>query len=125
MATLVNAGLEYLAKLMVGVSTNPFKYIALGSGTTDEAITQTALDTEITTFGGSRALGTGSYEADYKGVCAKTFSFTGNLSINECGLFDAASTGNMAIRHKFSTTRSVVNGDSIAITFKTTFTRTT
>ncbi len=53
MATLTNAGLEGIAKLINGVSTAPFKYIAVGSGVTPEAIDQTALATEIAATAGA------------------------------------------------------------------------
>ena len=52
MATVVNKGLEMIAKLIGGVSTDKMQYVALGSGTTDEANDQTALVAEITTNGG-------------------------------------------------------------------------
>ena len=74
MATLVNKGLEMKAKLLNGVSTAPFTYIALGSGTTAEANDQTALVTEITTNGGARAAATCEYEADYKAKWMVVFS---------------------------------------------------
>ena len=97
MATVVNKGLEMIAKLIGGVSTDKMQYVALGSGTTDEANDQTALVAEITTNGGQRAAGTCSYEPDYKFKVTKTFSFTGTLAINEIGIFDAASGGNMLL----------------------------
>jgi hypothetical protein len=123
MATITNKGLEIKAKLLNGVASTPFTYVALGSGTTDEANDQTALVTEITTNGGARAAATCEYEADYKAKWTKTFNFTGSLSVNEVGIFDAASNGNMLMRHKFSATKSVENGDSLAITIKETESR--
>jgi len=115
--TITNAGLEYEAKLLVGVSVKPFIYIALGSGTTAEANDQTALTTEISTNGGARAEGTASYEADYKGKVAKTFTASGDLTVNECGLFDDASSGNMYARAKFAATKNLATGDTLQITF--------
>jgi len=122
-ATITNKGLEIKAKLLNGVASTPFTYVALGSGTTYEANDQTALVTEITTNGGARAAATCEYEADYKAKWTKTFNFTGSLSVNEVGIFDAASNGNMLMRHKFSATKSVENGDSLAITIKETESR--
>jgi len=125
MATLVNKGLELKAKLLNGVSTAPFTYIALGSGTTAEANDQTALVTEITTNGGARAAATCEYEADYKAKWTKTFSFTGSLSVNEVGIFndDGDPAGDMLMRHKFSATKAVEDGDSLQIIIKETESR--
>ncbi|OQB10545.1 MAG: hypothetical protein BWY21_00304 [Parcubacteria group bacterium ADurb.Bin216] len=124
MATIVNAGLTEVAKLIVGAdSPVAFTYIALGSGTTAEANDQTALVTEITTNGGERASATASYEADYKGKLVKTFSFTGPLSVNEVGVFNDASAGDMLLRHKFASTKAVENGDTLEVTVKTTVAR--
>ena len=120
--TITNAGLEYEAKLLVGVSVKPFKYIAIGSGTTAEANNQTALVTEITTNGGARAEGTASYEADYKAVLSKTFTATGDLTVNEAGMFDddGDPAGNMYARAKFASAKNLASGDTLQVTFTVT-----
>lgn len=123
MATVVNKGLEMIAKLVGGVSTDKMQYIALGSGTTAEANNQTALVSEITTNGGARAMGTCSYAADYKFKVVNTFTFTGDLSINEIGVFDAVTSGNMLLRGKLSATKNVGDGDSLQVTVEVTFAR--
>ena len=123
MATLVNKGLEMKAKLLNGVSESPFKWIALGSGTTAEANDQEALVTEITTNGGARAAATCTYEADYKAKWEKTFEFTGTLSVNEVGVFNDDTSGDMLMRHKFDATKSVNDGDSLQIIVKQTESR--
>ena len=115
--TITNAGLEFEDKLLVGVSVKPFKYIALGSGTTAEANDQNDLTTEITDNGGARAEGTPSYEADYKAKVTKTFTASGDLTVNECGLFDDASSGHMYARAKFAATKNLATGDTLQITF--------
>jgi hypothetical protein len=120
MVTFTNAGLEYDAKLFNGVSTNPFKYVALGSGTTAEADDQTVLVTEITGTGLARAEGTTSYEASYISVITHTFTATGSTTFQEAGLFDDASGGNMAMRHLFSSAKNIDNGEQATITFKAT-----
>ena len=122
MVTFVNAGLEYDAKLFNGVSTAPFKYIALGTGTTAEANDQTALVTEVSGNGLSRAEGTASYEADYIAVVTKTFTCTADSqTFQETGLLDTAVTGgNMAMRHLFASVKNIDNGEKAIITFKVT-----
>ncbi len=91
MTTLVNDGLKRRAELMNGVSTTPFKYLALGRSAMAEANDQSTLGDEITTLGGARALATTlEYEADYKAKWGKTWTFSGTLGINEYALFDTA-----------------------------------
>jgi hypothetical protein len=124
MATLVNSGLEKKAKLLNGVSTTPIKWIAIGIGTAAEANDQTALDSEITTGGGARALATLSYEADYKAKWEHTFTFTSTFDVIELGLFDQLSIGgNMLMRHKFSVARHVESTDTLEIAIRETESR--
>ena len=88
---LVNDGLKRRAELANGVSTTPFKYLALGRNADAEADAQSTLGDEITTLSGARALATTlEYEADYKAKWGKTWTFTGDLGINEYALFDHA-----------------------------------
>jgi len=91
MTTLVNDGLKRRAELANGVSTTPFKYLALGRSDMAEANDQSTLGDEVTTLGGERALATTlEYEADYKAKWGKTWTFSGVLAINEYALFDHA-----------------------------------
>lgn len=120
MVTFVNSGLEYDAKLFNGESTAPFKYVAMGSGSTAEANDQEALVTEITDTGLARAEGTTSYEASYISVVTHEFTATGTTTFRECGLFDASESGHMAMRHLFSSDKNIDNGEQAEITFKVT-----
>lgn len=79
---IVNTGLERLAKLLNGVSTVYFDYIAIGSGNTTPAETDTALESEL-----SRLQATTSYEADYKSVLERTFLFDTAQVVREAGTF--------------------------------------
>lgn len=116
MATLVDTGLEYIAKLINGVSVAPFKYIALGSGTTTEATTDTALATEIAANGLARAEATCGYESLGKATWAHEFTATADgVQINEVGIFDAAAAGNMLMRHKYSSTKALDNTESLTV----------
>ncbi|MDY6957770.1 MAG: hypothetical protein SVK08_01300 [Halobacteriota archaeon] len=119
MATLVNAGLERKARLVCGDSSSNFQWTALGSGSTAESNSDTALATEITTNGGARMIGdTVAYEADYKAKWVSTWTFSGALAINECGVFDQLAVGGtMLFRHVFAATKNVVSGDTLQITF--------
>ena len=116
MATLVDTGLEYIAKLINGGSVAPFKYIALGSGTTPEAIDQTALTAEITANGLARVEATCGYEAIGKATWTHEFTATADgMQINEVAIFDAATAGNMLMRHKYSSTKALDNTESLTI----------
>lgn len=116
MATLVDTGLEYIAKLINGVSVAPFKYIALGSGTTAEAIDQTALATEIAASGLARAEATCGYESLGKATWTHEFTATADgMQINEVAIFDAAAAGNMLMRHKYSSTKALDSTESLTI----------
>ena len=116
MATLVDTGLEYIAKLINGVSVAPFKYIALGSGTTTEATTDTALATEIAANGLARAEATCGYESLGKATWTKEFTATADgQQINEVGIFDAASGGHCLMRHKYSSTKALDDTESMTV----------
>jgi hypothetical protein len=116
MATLVDTGLEYIAKLINGVSVAPFKYIALGSGTTTEATTDTALATEIAANGLARAEATCGYESLGKATWTHEFTATADgMQINEVAIFDAAAAGNMLMRHKYSSTKALDNTESLTV----------
>lgn len=119
---VVNAGLAGAAGRLNGSgSPAAFTYIALGTGTTAAAATDTALEAEITTNGGERAAATPSLVtttvANDTAQLQKTFTFTGSLAITESGVLNAASTGVLLARQVFSTI-NVANLDSLQITWK-------
>lgn len=120
---ITNVGLEYIAKLINGVATNFFDYAAIGTGTTAETATDTALETEATTDGLARALATLSYETGYKAKFEKTWTYTGTgVSITEWGIFDAAAAGNMLARQVVSANPLSVN-DTLTLTVRITIAR--
>ena len=73
---IVDTGLERIAKLFNGISTDPMNVIGIGTGTTAAANGDTELETEVT-----RESATTSYEADNKAVLTKTFTFGSAYSI--------------------------------------------
>lgn len=96
-------------------------YIAVGTGTTAFNAADTALETESSTSGLSRAQGTVSLvtttTTNDTAQVTKTFSVTGTVAVTESGVLNAASTGTLLCRQTFSAI-NVVNGDSLAITWK-------
>jgi hypothetical protein len=114
MGTITEDGLEARARFVNGVSpVTAFTYMAVGEGTGAESVADTTLGTEITTSGLERAAATCSYVADYTAQWDKTFAVTGSKTINELGIFNGASAGEMYLRHKFTSGISVVNGQNI------------
>lgn len=96
-------------------------YIAIGTGTTPAALTDTALESEITTDGGERAEATVTKETtdvtDDTIVLSKTFTFTGSFNVSESGVFNAASSGEL-LNHQVFSAVPVVSGDSLEVTHK-------
>lgn len=121
MANLVtNAGMAGVASRIGGAGSEAaFTYIAIGTGTTAAAATDTALQTEITTGGGARAAATVSRTTtDVTNDTARavvTFNFTSTFAVTEAGLLNAASSGVLLNRQVF-TAVNVVNGDSLQVT---------
>lgn len=109
---VVNSGLEQVAKLLNGVSTTPFKYIAIGTDNTAAASGQTALQSEITRAQAED--GGGSYEADYKAKLTKTFSFGSGESytITEAGVFDSATPSGSTMLDRVVFTGQTVDADT-------------
>lgn len=90
-----------------------FKYHDSGVGTTDPAITDTAIET---TDGASRATGTQTESAHNVYVSVGTISYTGSYAITEHGLFNDSSAGTLMDRSEFAAI-NVVSGDSIQFTY--------
>ena len=120
MVTITLKGLEMQAKYTNQSTVGSWKWIGIGLGTGSETDSSTALGSEITGTGGERATATLSYEADYKSVWTYTWTFTGALAIEECAIFDAISSGNMLMRHKFASTKNVATDETLQLTMKLT-----
>lgn len=116
MSTLMNVGKAAIAKRLNGVdSIDPFLYIAIGSGSTAEAATQTALVAEITANGGARALATVSYVANYIARWTHIFEFTGNVILREVAVFNAISGGIMLLRHVYAADKEYIDDESVEL----------
>lgn len=119
---IVNTGLALAAGLLNGSGspTTPV-YIAVGTGTNAVSATDTALQTESSTSGLTRATSTVSLQTttvtNDTAQWLKSFSVTGTVSVTESGVFNASSAGTMLCRQTFSAI-GVVNGDTLQITWK-------
>ena len=114
---VVTAGKGFVASRMIGTSAGVMTHMAVGTGTTDPAARDTALETQV----GSRKAFTTS--ASVSGavvtyVCAFSAG-EGTGALTEAGIFNASSSGTMLCRTEFS----VVNkgaSDSMTITWTVT-----
>lgn len=118
---ITNAGLAYCASTSTAL--NELKYIAVGSGTTAAAATDTALETEISASGMARALGTQSnitttvtndtYQVTYE----FTNSSGGDVTVTEYGLLSAASGGTLGAR-VVQSAQTITAGSTLGVTWK-------
>jgi len=102
---IVTGGINRCIDLILGVSTTRWRYFAYGSGTTAATIADTALASENTLtspridmslFGWRESAGT---TLKFAGI---SFDSLVTITINECGIFDAVTAGNMLNRNVFS-----------------------
>ena len=118
---ITNAGLAGVASRLNGSGAEAaFTYVAIGTGTTAAAVTDTTLETEISTDGGSRAAATCTRTTtDVTNDTAQmvaTYTFSGSFAVTESGIFNDASSGTMLARRVFSA-YNVTSGDQLTITW--------
>lgn len=121
---ITNAGKAQLALLAGDASATPFTYLAVGTSATAVAATDTTLTAEITTLGLERAAGTVSRVTttvtnDTLQV-VKTWTATGTVTVEEVGLFNAASAGTM-LGHALTTSKALLNTDTLTATYQVKF----
>lgn len=118
---LTRVGTSVVTNRIIQAGTAP-KNIGWGTGGgTGPLASDTALTTEAApTTSGGRTVGTESRstvtQTNDNYVVTGTVTAGSTLAINEAGLFDAVSAGNMLIHSCFSAV-NVVSGDSISFTF--------
>lgn len=118
---ITNAGAAGVASRINGSGAEAaFTYIAVGTGTTAAAVTDTTLVTETAASGLSRVAATASrVTTDVTNDSARlttTFTVTGSVAVTESGVFNASSVGVLLARQVFSAV-NVVNGDSLSVTW--------
>ena len=115
--TACNTGKAQIAGYISGIvanNTNMFKYLAIGTGTTAAATTDTTLVSEV----GTRVTATNSrqtttYTNDTSRLLG-TFTFNASTAITEAGVFDASTTGTVCARQTVGTL-SMASGDSLVL----------
>lgn len=116
---IVNAGKNALAGLFFGESgVNPFKYVAVGTGTTTPSVDDTALQNELTGYGLARTLATTS-RTNNEATLIASWNVTGSVTVSESGIFNASTGGTMFARVTFSGL-PLVNGDYLELRWKVT-----
>lgn len=118
---IVDAGIALSAGRLFSNSYNPATYLAIGSGTTAAADSDTALEAEFVANGLERKTGSPAYATatitNDSVLFDATWYPTATGTVSEVGIFNAASAGDMVGRRVF-TGRYVENGDSIRIRYK-------
>lgn len=99
---------------LVGVN---YTFLAYGVGATAAAATQTALVTQSQIAAATVAAATTTVANDTAQL-TKSFSISGTETITEVGIFSAASAGTMLCRTLLTASRSVVSGDTYALSYK-------
>jgi len=114
---ITNAGLAEVVKCIgAGLGGVPFAYIAIGSGTTAPAATDTALEFE-THRGSATVSQTTSTVSGDTAQFEYTFSFTASYAITESGVFNDPTAGVMLCRQTFPVI-NVASGDALTVTWK-------
>ena len=112
---VVTAGKGYVASRMKDASATAMSHMAIGSGTTNPAASDTAVETEL-----GRVALTSTNDSSAVVTYVATFAAgTGTGAVTEAGILNASSGGTMLCRTEFS----VVNkgsSDSMTITWTVT-----
>jgi hypothetical protein len=107
---LVEDGEEFIVDIL---QTSNAKYVDSGTGTTAPVKANTALETPTAESRDTGTQGEGGSASIYEVVATHTYA--GSFAITECGLFDAATVGNLIIRGTFAAI-NVASSDQIEFT---------
>jgi hypothetical protein len=125
---ITNVGLACIIRLVFSdLTETKFGYLAIGTGTTAEAVTDTALQAEIKRKPATVSQVTTSVTGD-TALLEATFSsadgLTGTSNVSEAGIFNASSGGSLLARKVFSAVPLNWDaGDSITVRYYIQMTR--
>jgi hypothetical protein len=122
--TITNAGKAEVSNLMGNVSSPvAFTYLEVGTSSTAESASHTALQAAITDSGLARAAATVTRSTTTVTndtlQLDKTWTASGSKTVEEIGVFNAASAGTMLGR-KLTGSKALSSGDSLQATYKIT-----
>lgn len=112
-------GLGYMAKNLNGVDSNAFVYMATGTGATAFATSDTALENENSASGAGRKAATCTFISPGTARWNALFSFTGDVTVREIGLFD--SENNLLYRRVLAENEIYHDGGAMEYTVDITF----
>lgn len=120
-----NCALEQVAKgLNNETALIPYTWMALGTGSTPPAGTDTALETETSATGLARAAATCSYEASYKSKWVHSFTNTsgGTVGIREWGIHNkaAAEANDILLHGVFAADKNIEDNETLQLTITAT-----
>jgi hypothetical protein len=91
--------------MFYGLTEDKFQYLAIGTGTTAEAVTDTALQTEIKRKSATITQTTTTITDD-TALCEATFSsadgLSGTSNVSEAGIFNLSTGGDLLARKVFT-----------------------
>jgi len=95
---IVNTGKNFAASALINTSSSPFTHMAIGTGTTPAALTDTALESQLV----RQAFTTSSVTNNVVSLSTTYAEGVGTGAITEAGIFNAASGGTMFSRVVFA-----------------------
>lgn len=123
---LTNVGLGVTGRMVASEAQDDPKYLGIGTGATGAARTavvgDTALSTEVETRVGANApTAETTTQTDDTFQVIQTITATAGRALDEAGIFDASTTGNMFLSATFPVI-NLLSGDSIQITAQVQYT---
>jgi hypothetical protein len=109
---IVQVGKNYLANALTASATSPFTYMAVGTGTTAAALSDTALTSELA----RQAFTSQSVTTNVATIITTYAAGTGTGAITEAGIFNASSSGTLLSHVVFSAINKG-SADSLTITW--------
>ena len=125
---VTTAGVNYIVDSFQGtVEPENMKYHGVGTGTTAEATSQTALVTELTTqyaVSGTRPTGSLGEQSGNANVfeTAATITVSAAVALTEHGIFSQATTGGVLLDRTLFAAVNLASGESLQATYDLTFT---
>lgn len=109
---IVQVGKNYLANAVLSSATSPFTHMAVGTGTTAAALSDTALTSELA----RQAFTTASVTTNVATIVTTYAAGTATGAITEAGIFNASSSGTLLSHVVFSAINKGA-ADSLTITW--------